>query len=330
MIHVLATSCSLAALVAIGAGCGQPSAPARAPRVIGPATCVPPGDGWGPRDQLGRVGDDLVLCVRGADGLRGCWTLDPVTGAAVARPTAPIPGAGFPVTGGCYQGMCSTAVAPRVPEQDAALVALHPDGRRAAMLEGGRLTVFERAGARVVTSFLLRGDQAGDQMISNAATGLWFVGETIYVRGDDAGPAAVLIRYDLSGRARSTLHGLYLGGVGVAGATLLVQEDALSTLRREDGVRTGRAQRRSVPAGPCTFAEAGDGEFLGDDPADAPCRAYLARTYRPYAGAQLVDHGEGLVGFTGSQLFVLDGTTLAETRRVEVARCGGGPGDGEP
>ena len=334
---------SLATLVAAIAACGKPAArppsvPASAPSLAGGEATMPPGAPALPatcltRDpdlvisyQLARIGDELVVCGSSYDHLRGCWTLDPATGAVAARARAPIPGAGFPVKDGCHDGMCSGRPPADDDEWSVKLFALHPDGKRAVLLAGLRVTLFDVASKRVTGSFLLRGaDTVAEGQLSNSPAGLWFVGDTIYVRGDDAGPASALFRYDLTGKALGGLWGLYHGGVGVDGASLVLQEDAVSTVQILDGLRARPVRTRTVPRGACTPSDLPEWSADDDDPAQAACLAYLGRHYQPYDGAQLVSDGPDLIGFTGGQLFVLDGKTLAEKRRVDVARCDDGP-----
>lgn len=308
-----------ALIVAIGCAAG-PSPPLVEGRPVAQARpgCLPGLESPWQRYQFGRVDGDAVLCGGGGDTERRCWTVDPRSGAVTVRAAAPIPGGGFPIRGRCHNGLCAP-VRPDASPDLAAWFVLHPDGARAAIVDGLDVTLFDRATGRATATFPLRGDHTGDWQITNAATEVWFVGDTIYVRGDDAGPASYLFRYDLRGRTSESIDGLYQGGVGLDGDRLLVQVDGLVAVLSLDGVTQPQTRRRTIPRGPCRGGDHAEWTDLGDD--FAACEAHLARHYVPYDGARLISVGRALIGVTDTEVFTLDGASLAETHRAPLARC---------
>ncbi len=297
------------------------SAPLPAPPA--PAPCLPADAEL----HLSRDGERLVLCAYGETGITGCWNVDRQSGRFAARPIAPQPGIGFHITGGCYEGMCVPAVVPVVTTDDYVFVALHPDGKRAAILSNNRVTLFDRATKKEQRRFPLRkgGNVVGANELSNTAMGLWFVGETVYVRGDDAGPASALFRYSTRGLAVGSHWGLFGGGATVSGDGLVFEENAMLRVTVFDSQSPGgKTAKRSMAGTPCDapFFQFDFSSLDASDPAQAACAAYLDKHVAAYGRAELLLGGDELVGFAPEVgVFVADATTLLEKSRAPVALC---------
>ncbi|MCW5808502.1 MAG: hypothetical protein KIT31_39490 [Deltaproteobacteria bacterium] len=281
------------------------------PKQALPATCIP----WESSTLaigFAKIGAQLAACASDHEGMRGCWNLDGKTGAITKRDLAPLPGVGFPVKGKCYEGLCSRAAT----QDEGMLVALHPDGKRAASLEGDAVTVFDLASKKATSTFKFE--------IGLQPQALWFVGDTVFVRGDAAGPGSDLSMFKLDGKqAAEPYRGLYHGGVAVTDGKLVVQETALTTVAIHDGLNEiTKVGPRNVAKGPCGPLDEPEWAAMeGGDAKQKKCLAYVKKHYAPFDFAQLVIDGDKLVGLTRGALFTLDGKTLAEKSRVKLAIC---------
>jgi hypothetical protein len=202
---------------------------------------------------------------------------------------------------------------------------MHPDGKRAAVLAGESVTIFDIASKKATLTFPLRkkGDgTVSDNEITNSPMNLWLAGETAFIYGSDAGPAAALFPYSLKGNAIGPAYwSVYLGGVAIDDDKLVLNEEALTKLTILDGVaKKGKTVVRKVPKGPCTYDDP-ELEIPADyRPGTDKCKDYLFKHWLPYTGAQIVSDGKGYLGLQGTELFALDGK-LAETRRVKLQQC---------
>jgi hypothetical protein len=231
----------------------------------------------------------------------------------------PIPGDGIPVTGDCYQGLCW---APPKEGGDIVFLAFHPDGKRAAVLRGREISLYDMATKKATASFPLnRGDTLNENEVFNSPNGLWFVGESVFVLGVDAGPAQAVFAYDLAGKATSSHWGLYNGGATASGDRLIFEENGLSKIFFL-GV-TVTSMERHVPKGPCKAGDEAEwSEMREDDSGSKACANYIRKTFAPYRGAQLVADGKDLVGFApATGVFVLDAKTLVQKSSAKVAIC---------
>jgi hypothetical protein len=290
------------------------------------ASCLPPG--WQFRYTLNRTGGKLVVCGNNAGGVVvGCWGVD-ANGKLSARPAIPVPGASRGIARGttCHDGMCWPP-AQMGPLQLARLV-MHPDGKRAAVLVGNNVSVYDVASKKPISRFRLRknpGDAPGEHEITNHPVDLFVVGETAFVLGVDVIPGAGLFPYSLQGKALGPEYaGVFLGGVAIDEHKLVLNDTALTELTILDGLDADQARTitRNVPEGPCKLSD--DPEILlrqdGYKPGTDKCQDYMLKHYTPYVGATIVSHGKGFIGLGNIELFTLDGN-LVETRRVKLAVC---------
>jgi hypothetical protein len=272
-----------------------------------PGTCIPSSDDVD-RIAFGRIGGQLVACA----GDHACWNLDGKTGAVARRDALPLPGVGFYFEGKCYRELCT----PSGEEGDGGFVAFHPDGKRAATMVGREISVFDLATKKITSSFAFE--------ISNTPSAMWFVGNSLFVRGDDAGPASYLHHFGIDGKKVSEAVGIFHGGVAVSDDTIVVQLDGIESVIVLDGRKAStKLGPRKVPAGPCKagdHAEWRDYNFDDTDPNSRKCFEYIKKHYVPYEDAQLVPDDKGFVGFTRDSVFTLD-AKLVETSRVRLAQC---------
>jgi len=212
------------------------------------------------------------------------------------------------VHGGCYQDMCWGDAGPT-------FVAVHPDGKRAAALDGsGKITIFDIAAKKAVIKF-------APLEVTNQPGNLWFAGEGVFIRGNDAGPASVLWAYSLDGKLRASFQGLYHGQAAITSdGRIAINEYALATLTiLGPTFPKGTVVTRTVPKGPCKPEDVPE---WTDDTIAAGCKAYLDKHYAPYDGAAVIDDGANYSALdTDGTLLQLDGKTLAETKRVKLAKC---------
>jgi len=287
--------------------------------VKAPTDCLPSGA------QLGRFGSDLAVCGDVAD-VNTCWTVDPKTGKHTPRKAAPFPGVGLSVPKAqltkphCYQELCWTQ--PTTTDSymgDRVLVAFHPDGKRAAILEEPNVVVFDLATKKATATFAPK--------LGNTPSGLWFAGEFVMVRGSDAGPYSLLAMHKPNGKYVGKFDGLFEGDVGIAeDGHIIVEEESVSTVTVITGKSIkGKKLRRKIPKGPCTEAPGMDPDST--DPKEQACLKHIKKHYEPYSGAILVDYGSDFIGSRGGELFVLDGKTLAEKSRIKLATCPEAPGN---
>lgn len=241
---------------------------------------------------LGRVGDDLVACTRDA---ATCWDVDDKTGELGEHEPMRLPGYGY--------------------RDGDTLVATSADGR-VVKVSATEMVVFSDKG-QTLSQRALRDPKgkAAAKELAGAPVMAWFVGETVYVAGDDA-----VWVYPIDKPAELPIRGLRGGGVGVSDGVLAVHETALSRLTVADGktkrVTKGRARHDEVCVPPESYA-------IGSEPSETDaCGAHLKDKYRPYLGATIIADGTGFIGFDPKTraMFVLD-EHLAETARMPLATC---------
>lgn len=298
------------------ADAGRAAAGARGTPAAASATpCVPS------LGAFGYIGRELVSCHPDGGGGHACWTIDKATGKVQARRGEPLPGVGFYVDRDrlgkprCFQDLCwpTSGEDTSVP----LFVAYHPDGARAAIDDGGRVFVFDRASKTIVSSFVAR--------LSNSLMGLWFVGDLILVAGTDAGPYAEVEVYSARGKHLTEYDEFFQGGLGITsdGRALIAEaaSDTITVLNGKTG--KGKKRKRRVPPRPPADCDPIDPSLdpSDRDPKRQACLAFRARHYGPYISAVFVDSGRDFIGGTHDWLVVIDGRTLAEKSRVRLAVC---------
>jgi hypothetical protein len=281
---------------------------------------------------ISRVGGQLVICGSGEQGIASCWTVDARSGKLTPRSVAPLPGTGFAIASdklpkpSCYQDLCWPAAATDGDDEggDVVHVAFHPDGKRAAILANMQVTVFDLASKRPTTAFPLRKSAEGDVAdgeLSNSPRQIWFAGETVYVRGNDAGPASYLFPYTTTGRPTRGYAGLYHGEVAVSEGRVVINEDALSTLTIIDG-KSRKMLRRKIPRGPCKLDDNPEWSMDSNGPGHEECQEYIAKHFVPYESAAIIPDGAGFIGLANDgTLLQIDGKSLAATARAQIPEC---------
>jgi hypothetical protein len=312
-------------------GDGEPAAP-RPPAIPPGTTCVPPIPEESIRELgIGRVGTTPVVCVTDRRfGPAACWDLDVKTGAVTSRATAPLPGRAFAIDAklGCYQGLCWPTTRPRpdTPDNGAVLIAYHPDGTRAAILAHAQIAIFDLATKKATSTFPLNKapDIVGENEIGNMPNDLWFAGDTVFVRGDDAGPYSTVFRYTTDGKPRGNTGNIYNGTATLADDRhLALNEDGLATLTLLDATGGRRIQRSlgSLPKG-CTtdaFATWDDDELS----AGGACGAFIKAKLVPFQQLHIIAIGTRFVALDpGTRtLYDVDGKSLSPKPIAKLATC---------
>lgn len=322
------------ALLVVGACGGNRTAPSGVANrgVTGePATCLPHGSDT--YFTFGRDGEQLVICTEASPAR--CWNIDRASGTLSTRATNYIAGRATPLApkASCYQGLCWPAYKPDDTSSyiadDAASIAFHADGKRAAVIVNDEVSIFDLASKKVTRSFRARTvvDQAGNKKAWLSVVGaMWFVGDTVFVLGapgDTSGEYVdqPLFRYSATDGTSAPPLVVYGSGAGIAGNTLTIKSGSrvigLTGLTVLDAVAaTSKTTQRAV-AQPCEpdLSSIGQSDFGGS-------------CYVPYEGATFVPDGDGFVGLDivdegRRDLIQLDAKAV-ETSRTTLATCASG------
>ena len=295
--------------------------------------------------HLAQSGDAWLICSSEQGvGPKACWEVDRKKGTLTPHVAELVPGISYRVLAeGCVAGLCMPKPpAPTNPRDPAdgpreAFLSVHADGKRAvALVEGHAFVVFDRKTQEILASFELRGPPTGDfETIGNVPVSMWFLGETIFVEGMDAGPGAYVGSYRADGTpigiVRATGSETYLdtyrGHVSALDATHLgISADGLTALHAVSGANGGidKTVARKLPKAPCdvySFYDF-DAEAVSSNGANAACRTYIKKNLAAWQDVQLVADGDRFLAFDPSraQLIELDASLVAK-RRVSLKRC---------
>jgi hypothetical protein len=294
-----------------------------------------------PTLDLGFVEKAPTLCAsndRQQAGLLGCWTIDPATGAMSSSPAAFLPGHSQIAktdANGCIEGSC-------VPEASAdELLAwvVSTSGERAAILRENTVYVFDVKTKTRTGAIPLFGNGVPDATsVGNQPIRIFYIGDTLYVVGADAGPYIAVWSFKDDGRRTGLItttgkagdpgYSVYNGAVNIVDETHIALADAglrtMLVLSAIDGKREVRT--RPVSLAPCTRQET-ENVYLGDfDALSKRCRKTVAETFEPYIDLVPIrlPSGDFLAALSGKgrgSLAILDGKTLAEKRRFRLPRC---------
>lgn len=272
--------------------------------------------------HLARAGGQLSVCATSFDkGLVACRNID-ATGKLSARALEPQVGVGLSVEGNSYQGLSWPKNLGDPAEVGTnAYVAFHADKKRVAVLHGDAISIFDVASKKQIKSFPLRKDGNGtvrDNEISNTPAGVWFVGESVFVLGVDAGPAAAIFPYSLDGKPSRSYWGMYHGDATVSDDRLIIAEDAATKVTVLDGKSPkGKTLVRALPKGGCKIDQWADEEELPSD----KCGEFIKKHYLPFDGASVVeDDAGGFIALVEDDFVRLD-HKLVETARVKLPLC---------
>jgi hypothetical protein len=289
--------------------------------------------------ELGAVGSEAIVCAMDTDserllGAAGCWTINLSSSGLVFRDRNAIPGRGYhaAVHGGCVRGYCL----PKDQEAgDKAMIAWSLDGKQAAVLAGEQVHLFDAESKELSKSVALRDGAHGDKALPGEATGLWFVGDTLFLQGGEAGKASIWM-YKADGSAAGPLLGLGKGNPPVEmshGSFSVLDKDRVAVAERGFStltifeVETGKRSKlvRKVSAGPCRSAQVES--FFSAEPGEIPakCLTHLKKTYAHFMGTTMVAGSKNFLGALSGdrvgELAVIDSKNLSEKRSINLPWC---------
>ncbi len=290
-----------------------------------------------PKLDLGLVAGAPVLCAydEPKPGVIGCWGVDSTTGALSVVSTTALPGHGLlgaVDAKGCIDGYCL------LPKPDVGQVLRHAtstDGAHEVVLRDGALHVFDAKTKKAVKRIELSDNGAPeDGSLMAPPSELFYVGNTIYVRGSDLfyeplwsfqddGKRTALIKREPADALGFSVFG---GGVNVLDDKRVVLADAglqhLLVVAAADGARA--MTTRPVKPGPC---KPQDLALLADAPETGKgCRKILNRSFMPFVGLDPIllpsgDYFAALGGKNRGSVAILDGKQLTEKKRIKLKVC---------
>ncbi len=292
--------------------------------------------------ELGALGSEAILCAMDHDpdrllGAAGCWTINLADSALAYRDRKAIPGRGYPVNlnGGCARGYCLPK------DQDAgsgpALIAWSLDGAEVAVQAGDHVHIFNAESKDLSKSVALRDGAVGDKAIAGSPTGLWFVGDTLFLQGGEAAASSIWI-YKVDGTAAGQMAGLGKGNAPVSmshGSFSVLDKDRVAVAERGFStltifeVASGKRSKlvRKVSPGPCKSAQVES--FFSAEPGELPakCLTHLKKSYDHFSGTTMVAGSKNFLGALSGErvgeLAVIDSKNLSEKRSIKLPWCDG-------
>jgi hypothetical protein len=285
--------------------------------------------------DLGIASGTPIVCAGDA-----CWDVDLKTGALTARAGKTPPGHSSDAkvdAKGCADGYC-TGQKPTEEDPDyTAFVVTSTDGAHVAVVPRTQkdqiLTVFDARTKKLTKTIRLMDDKApGNTSVGNIVADVFYVGNTIYIAGADAGPYEAVwafkddgTRVGLLGDAGDDTGGfsIYQGSVNIADDSHVILTDgwaehALVVSTKDNAKKT---IARAVKRAPC-----GGNDFLPDAQPKGKCARHLAKAFEPYEEMKLVTLADGtfLAAFSGNasgDLAILDPSNLTEKKRLHLKVC---------
>jgi len=324
--------------------------PACLPRALFP----PDQESAPPKLDLGLIAGVPTLCGlndANTSGVTGCWTVNAATGELTTSTTTTLPGhsqRGKTDANGCIEGFCPS---PKANSDELLLWATSTDGAHAAILRDYVLYVFDTSTKAQTAVIPLSDEKAAENTnVSNEPMEILYAGNAIYVVGADAGPYTAVWSFKDDGtRAgiippnssdeRSGGYSVYGGGVNVIDDEHIALIDAglqtMLVVTAADGKR--ETLSRTISTAPCTKEEVlyhldlgdieiGDGDAATQIGVSSACHATIVKNFEPYFDLDPVQlpSGDFLAALSGKArgtLAILDGKTLVEKSRIELARC---------
>ena len=314
-------------------------------------TCLPTllKDANAPQLGLANVSGDAVICANDVDRARllgpiACWKIDVGTGELAYQAAEPLPGRGIKVKldDRCARGYCIPKDA-KLSDDKVALIAWNVDAKKTAVLAGDDVHLFDTATKSHESAFSIRGDKG----VSNTPSGLYWVGDAVFVEGADAGPVSAVWVFKTDGTQVGPIESL--GGkdpkpVSTWGGSfaaldknrVAVAEQGFSTVTTyeiDSGKRTKLV--RKVAKSPCKPEEL-EAYWKDNDANVTPkCKEFMSKNFAHLIGADVVGGKTNwLVLLRGprlGELAVLDPKTLNEKRTIKLPWCevgGGGTAGG--
>lgn len=292
-----------------------------------------------PRLEVAAVGGELVVCAIDIEpdrllGPVACWKVDlkasPIGLAYI--PATPIPGRGLSVKldDRCARGYCLPKDA-KVPGGNIVHMAWHPEGAKVAVVAGDDLHLFDAASKAHEKSFSIRGEKG----VTNAATAVHWVGEVIYVEGDE-GAAAAVWAFKSDGTAVGAIESIgstkpastFNGSFSVLDKTrVAIAEQGFSTMTIYEG-DTGKRSKlvRKLTKPPCKADEL-TAFWAGNEGVGPKCKDHMTKNFEHLIGATAVAGSKSLVialrGSRLGELGLVDPKSLAEKSSLKLPWCTG-------
>ena len=306
-------------------------------------TCLPRllKDANAPRLELTRVPDAQsqsavpIVCAMDTDASRllgavACWKIEDIaegTLSYVEPRLLPTRSVSVKLDDRCARGYC---IPKDAKASEVAHISLSEDGSKAVVVTGDDAHIFDTTARSRESGFSIRGDKG----VSNEPRGVYWVGDTIFVHGADAGPASYVWAFksdgtavgpiqQLGGKAENiNIHG---GSFAVLGKNkVLLAERGFSTATVYE-VDTGKRNKiqRKVATGPC---KAPDIEaFWTDGEVPQKCKDHMTKNYGHLIGADAILGATNLLvllrGSRLGELVVLDIKTLKEKDPFQLLWC---------
>jgi len=309
------------------------------------STCLPLAlhEPKAPALEVAAIGADLVVCAVDTDASRllgpvGCWTVNVADGSLTYRSPAPLPGRGYSVKldGSCARGFCL----PTKPSTRTAHMVWSPDGGKVAVLAGEEVHVFAAADKTHASSFTIRGDKG----VTNDPFAIHWLGDTIFIEGEDAGPFSAVWAYKSDGTSVGPIEAI--GGkpgtpVSTHGGSFLLLDNThvgvasqgystVTIYEAGTGQRSKLVRKVATPA--CKPAEL-QGWWQGAGELSPKCKAQVDKSYGHLIGATAVLGKTSLVtllrGPRLGEIGVLDAKSLVEKKVIKLPWCAG-EAAGEP
>ena len=206
------------------------------PRKIIPSNS-PGGDPLGYELALTAAVDNLLMCAILETyrhplkrELVACWKLDSRARLLAVEPALLVPG--YSVNGdACRQfGLCRPDPSPP-GEQDHDVIAASFDGKRIAVIgsgSSGSVALFDASKRTFVRAFSYR------ESIGNYLIQAFYLGESVFLLGADAGPFAQVMRFGADGAALGPIHQERNGLFNISGGEVRVR-DGTRLVARDQG-----------------------------------------------------------------------------------------------
>jgi hypothetical protein len=305
------------------------------------STCLPASlkEPGAPRLEVAAVNGELVVCAIDIEPERllgpvACWKVDlkanPIGLAYTAA--APIPGRGISVKldERCARGYCLPKDA-KVPAGNVVEMAWHSEGAKVAVVAGDDVHLFDAATKAHEKSFSIRGEKG----VINKPTAVHWVGDVIYVEGDE-GAAAAVWAFKPDGTAVGAIEGIgstkpastFNGSFSVLDKTrVAVAEQGFSTMTIYEG-DTGKRSKlvRKLNKPPCKADEL-SAFWAGNEGVGPKCKDHMTKNFEHLIGATAVAGSKSLVialrGSRLGELGLVDPKSLAEKSSLKLPWCSG-------
>jgi hypothetical protein len=290
-----------------------------------------------PELHLAAVGKEPLVCATDRDASRllgniACWKLgDLSTPSLDYLDPQPLPGRNVTVNpdGRCARGYC---IPPGNELGERLHMAWNVDGSKVVVIAANTAHIFDSTSRTRESGFSIVGEDTG---VSNAVSAVYWVGDTIFVQGNDAGPASYVWLFKVDGTPKGPLKALggkertinlYGGSLSILdGNRVAVAERGFSTVTIYE-VDSGKRSKivRAVAGNPCSAGEI-DTFWTESGEVSAKCKTFMTKNYEHLIGADVVSGRVNLLALLRGprlgELVVLDINNLRERDRFKLPWC---------